>query len=394
MTACYIGYITQAIINNFAPLLFLTFESTYNIPLSKITLLVTINFLFQLVVDFVAAKFVDKIGYRPCIVAAHFFCAFGLAGLSVLPELLPDPYIGICLSILIYALGGGLIEVLVSPIVESCPTEHKAASMGFLHSFYCWGHMFVIIASTVFFVTAGIENWKILSLIWALVPLFNAFYFMKTPINQLPSEEEGGSSLKKLFSSGIFWLLLALMFLSGSSEQSMSQWASAFAESALLSSPLAEYAKTLGDLAGPCMFALMMGISRVIYSKMTQKTDLSRMIMASSVLCIICYLITALAPNPFVSLIGCGLCGFSVGIMWPGVFSLATVKCPGASTAMFAFLSLAGDLGCAAGPSAVGFISDITSSPLKTGFLAATAFPVLLFVGVLLCNRLTKKRDK
>lgn len=392
MVASYIGYITQAIINNFAPLLFLTFESSYDIPLSKITVLVTVNFSIQLFIDLLSAKFVDKIGYRTCIVAAHLFCFLGLFGLGMLPDILPNPYVGLVISICIYAIGGGLIEVLISPIVESCPTERKAASMGLLHSFYCWGHMFVIMLSTLFFSLIGISSWKYLALFWSLIPLFNLFYFILVPINQLPSEKEGGGTLKNLFSSKVFLIFFCLMFLSGASEQSMSQWASAFAESALISSPFAEYAKVLGDLMGPCLFALMMGISRVIFSKLSDRIDLRKMMISSGIICILCYLVAAISSNPIVSLIGCGMCGFSVGIMWPGVFSYSTVKCTGVGTAMFALLSLAGDLGCAAGPSVVGFVADASSSSLKNGMLAAIVFPVLLTAGLIICGKVSDKK--
>lgn len=392
MVASYIGYITQAIINNFAPLLFLTFESSYDIPLSKITVLVTVNFSIQLFIDLLSAKFVDKIGYRTCIVAAHLFCFLGLFGLGMLPDILPNPYVGLVISICIYAIGGGLIEVLISPIVESCPTERKAASMGLLHSFYCWGHMFVIMLSTLFFSLIGISSWKYLALFWSLIPLFNLFYFILVPINQLPSEKEGGGTLKNLFSSKVFLIFFCLMFLSGASEQSMSQWASAFAESALISSPFAEYAKVLGDLMGPCLFALMMGISRVIFSKLSDRIDLRKMMISSGIICILCYLVAAISSNPIVSLIGCGMCGFSVGIMWPGVFSYSTVKCTGVGTAMFALLSLAGDLGCAAGPSVVGFVANASSSSLKNGMLAAIVFPVLLTAGLIICGKVSDKK--
>lgn len=391
--ACYIGYITQAIINNFAPLLFLTFESSYGIPLSKITILIAANFAVQLLVDLIAARFVDKIGYRPCVVAAHLLCAVGLAGLGILPGLLPDPFIGITVAILIYALGGGLIEVLISPMIEACPSDGKVASMGLLHSFYCWGQAAVILLSTLFFATVGISHWNWLAILWAIVPLFNAFYFLRVPINQLPSESEGGSTLGKLFTSGLFWLFFILMFLAGASEQNISQWASAFAESVLLSSEYSAYAKTLGDLMGPCLFALMTGVSRLLYAKMSKKLDLRKMMLCSGILCVLCYLIAALAPSPMLSLVGCGLCGFTVGIMWPGVLSLTSMTCPGASTATFAMLALAGDLGCSLGPSAVGFISDLVGGgDLKVGLTAAVIFPVLLVAALIVCGFVTGRK--
>ncbi len=384
LVASFVGYITQAIINNFVPLLFLTFQSTYDIPLSKITLLVTINFGVQLLVDLLAAHYVDKIGYRKAIIAAHIFAAAGLAGLGFLPELFSDPYIGILLAICLYAVGGGIIEVLISPIVEACPTSKKSAVMSLLHSFYCWGHMLVIIVSTLFFVSFGINNWRILAYVWAIIPLLNALYFTQVPINTL--HEEGESfSIKKLFSMKLFWIFIVLMVCAGASEQAMSQWASVFAEAGL------QVSKTVGDLAGPCFFAATMGIARVFYSKFSEKIELQKFMMGSSVLCIISYLIAVFSPYPVLGLIGCGLCGLSVGILWPGTFSLASEKCPRGGTAMFAFFALAGDLGCSAGPTVVGMVSSALDGSIKAGLLTAIIFPIVLIIGLLACQRATKR---
>lgn len=384
IAASYIGYVTQAIVNNFVPLLFLTLQHTYQISLSKITLLVTINFGVQLIVDFLSAQFIDKIGYKVSVVAAHLFAAIGLAGLGVFPELFSDPYIGLILAIFLYAIGGGLIEVLISPIVEACPTDKKSAAMSLLHSFYCWGHMFVVIGSTLFFTLFGIENWRVLALFWAIIPFLNAIYFSRVPIATLNDAGES-MSIKQLFSMKLFWIFAVLMICAGASEQAMSQWTSAFAETSL------KLSKTTGDLIGPCLFAALMGVSRVFYSKFSEKVNLQKFMLGSSVLCILSYLFAAISPYPILALIGCGLCGLSVGVLWPGTFSLAAEKCPRGGTAMFAFFALAGDLGCSAGPTVVGMVSNITNGSIKAGLLVAIIFPVLLIIGLILCKRITEK---
>lgn len=377
--ASYIGYITQAIVNNFVPLLFLTFQKEYHIGLGEIGLLVTINFCVQLTVDFLAAKFIDRIGYRTAIVAAHVFATLGLIGLAILPELLP-PYLGIVLAIVCYAIGGGIIEVLVSPIVEACPTKNKEAVMSLLHSFYCWGHVFVVLASTVFFALVGIEHWKILSVIWAVIPLGNAFYYSRVPITT-PVERGEGMNVRELLKNKMFWVLFLLMVCSGASEQGMSQWASAFAESGL------KVSKTVGDLAGPCLFATLMGTSRALYAKFADKISLRVAMVGSGILCVSCYLLATFAPHPALGLIGCAVCGFSVGIMWPGTFSLASASLPAGGTAMFAFLALAGDLGCSSGPTIVGAVSDALGGNLKMGIISAIAFPIVLVVTIFLMGK-------
>lgn len=380
INASYVGYITQAIVNNFAPLLFLTFHRNYGIPLGQIGLLISLNFGTQLLVDFFSAKYVDRIGYRLSIVAAHIFAGAGLIGLGVLPELLPGPYLGICLSVMLYAVGGGLIEVLISPIVEACPTEGKAAAMSLLHSFYCWGSVLVVLASTILFSVLGMDSWRMISCLWAVIPLLNAFYFCKVPI--APLVEEGESmTIRELLRSKLFWIFALLMVCSGAPELSMSQWASTFAESAL------HVSKAVGDLAGPCFFAVLMGTARVFHAKYAEKLELSRYLGLCAVICVGSYLIAALSPVSALSLLGCGICGFSVGAMWPGTFSLAAEKCPRGGTAMFALFALAGDTGCSLGPAVVGFVSSAFQDNLKTGLLAAILFPVLLLVGLALCRR-------
>ena len=380
LIACYLGFITQAIAANFAPLLFLTFHRTYQISLGRIAFISTAFFFTQLLVDLFCAKYVDRIGYRRSVIASEVFSASGLIGLAFLPSLLPDPYVGILISVIIYAMGSGLIEVLVSPIVEACPFDNKESVMSLLHSFYCWGSVGVILLSTIFFAIFGIENWRILSCIWALIPLFNTFNFISCPIDSLTEEGEG-FSIRQLFHIPIFWIALILMVCAGASEISMAQWASAYVESAL------GISKNIGDIIGPCLFAIMMGISRFFYGKYGEKLDLMKFMIASGILCLICYLLAALAPLPFLNLVGCSLCGFSVGIMWPGTISIASKKIPLGGTAMFALLAMAGDLGGAVGPGIVGLVTQAANDNLKIGVLAGCVFPAVLVLSVLLLRR-------
>lgn len=373
--ASYIGYITQAIVNNFAPLLFLTFALDYNLSLDKITLITTINFAVQLLVDLVATKVVDRIGYRKCVVTAHICAVIGLIGMAVFPTLLGNAYAGILTAVVFYAIGGGIIEVLISPIVEACPTKKKEAAMSLLHSFYCWGHVGVVILSTLFFGVFGIANWEIMACIWAIVPLFNVFYFCFVPIYHI-SEGHEKMSLRNLLCQKVFWLLMIVMVCAGASEQAMSQWASAFAESAL------QVSKTVGDLAGPCTFAVFMGMSRALYGKYSDRIPLKKMMIGSAVLCIVCYLVAVLAPNPVLGLLGCAVCGFSVGIFWPGTFSIAAWNLPGGGTAMYALMALAGDVGCSSGPTVVGMVANAKGGDLKIGILFAILFPVLILIGI------------
>ena len=380
MISCFVGYIVQAIVNNFVPLLFITFQNTYDIPLSQITLLVTINFGVQLMVDFAATKFVDKIGYRASILIAHVTSASGLILLTVLPEIMP-PFAGILMAVIVYAIGGGIIEVLISPIMESCPTDNKEQAMSLLHSFYCWGHVGVVLLSTLFFQIAGIENWKVMAIVWAIIPIMNTFVFAKTPIAPLVPEDEQGMSMRELFACKTFWVLLVMMICSGASEQAVSQWASAFAEIGL------GISKAAGDLAGPMMFAILMGGARAFYGKYGDKINLDRFMVFSGALCIGAYLLISLTPSPIISLIGCAICGMSVGIMWPGTFSKAAVSLRNGGTAMFALLALGGDLGCSGGPTLVGMVSNAVDGNLKIGILAAVVFPAVMVLCLLVWMR-------
>lgn len=381
ISACFIGYIIQAIVNNFVPLLFVTFQKSYSIELSKITVLITINFVIQLCIDLASAYFIDKIGYRASALIAHGCSAAGLILLTILPELLPSAYAGIVISVIIYAIGGGLLEVLLSPIIEACPTENKEKAMSLLHSFYCWGHMGVVLLSTAFFAIFGIENWKALALIWAAVPVLNGIFFTRVPIYPLVDEGEKGLTLKQLAAGKTFWIMMLMMVCAGASEQSVSQWVSAFAEEGL------GVSKTIGDLAGPTAFAALMGTSRLIYGKLGHRIDINKFMGFSCVLCIAAYLCISIVQNPAIELIGCAVCGFSVGILWPATFSKASASIKGGGTLLFAMLALAGDLGCSAGPTLAGFVSGKFGNNLRAGILAAIVFPALLLLGLLLSRK-------
>ena len=384
MRACFTGYIVQAIVNNFVPLLFLTFQRTYHIPLQQITLLVTFNFGIQLLTDLLSVAFVDRMGYRASMVLAHILSALGLICLTLLPEWMGHPFAGILISVIVYAVGGGLLEVLVSPVVEACPSTHKEKAMSMLHSFYCWGHVGVVLFSSIFFKLAGIENWKLLAVLWAVIPILNALVFTRVPIAPVLPEGEEGMTIGTLFQNRTFWLLFVMMICAGASEQSVSQWASLFAEKGL------GISKTAGDLAGPMAFAVLMGASRAFYGNYGEKINLDRFMAVSSVLCILSYLCLVFMPVPVLSLAGCALCGLSVGIMWPGTFSRASKALPAGGTALFALLALGGDIGCSGGPSLVGMVSGMCKGNLKIGILAALIFPVLLLTGA----KFETKKDK
>ncbi len=383
--SCFVGYIVQAVVNNFIPLLFINFNTKLGISLPLVTILVTINFAVQLLTDLVAAKYIDRIGYRKGMVLAHFISAAGLIGLAIFPFVFENAYIGILISVIMYAVGGGLLEVLVSPVVEACPTEHKEKTMSLLHSFYCWGHVGVVLTSTLFFAIFGIDNWRIMALIWAVIPVVNGVLFMKVPIAPLISEGEESMGIRGLLKNKMFWILFLLMIAAGASEQAVSQWASAYAEKGL------RVSKTIGDLAGPMLFAIMMGLARFLYGKYGDKIDLIKFIMFSGILGITAYLITALAGVPVINLAGCAITGFSVGILWPGTFSLAAASLKKGGTAMFALLALAGDIGCMSGPTYVGLVADRFDGNISYGILFAIIFPILFLTGILCYKREIKK---
>jgi len=379
--ACFVGYIVQAIVNNFVPLLFLTFHSTYGIPMTQITLLITYNFGLQLLVDLLSVTFVDRIGYRASMILAHVCASAGFLLLTVLQDACDNAFAGLMIAVTIYAVGGGLLEVLVSPVVEACPTENKEKAMSLLHSFYCWGHVAVVLVSTLFFRVFGIENWKIMACTWSIVPFVNMLAFTRVPIASLMEEGEKGLTMGELFRNKIFWVLMLMMVCAGASEQAVSQWASTFAELGL------GVSKTVGDLAGPMLFAVLMGSARAFYGKYGDRIDLDQFMIGSSVLCVIAYLCISIVPNPIVGFVGCALSGLSVGIMWPGSFSKASAALPKGGTAMFAMLALAGDLGCSSGPALAGTVSSNFNNNLHTGILAEIIFPALLLAGLIFLHK-------
>lgn len=393
LRACYTGFITQAIVNNLAPLLFIVFQDKYNISFEMVGRLILINFGTQIVADYVAARYADRIGYRRAAVLAHLFCATGLIGLGVLPAIMPNPYTGLMIAAVIYAAGGGFIEVLISPIVESLPGDAKASAMSLVHSFYCWGQMAVVLFTTLLLKALGEDIWFLLPVMWSIIPIYNLFQFLRVPLMPTVSEEEK-TPVRELFKTKTFLLALILMMCAGSSELTMSQWSSLFAEKGL------QVPKMLGDLLGPFLFALFMGMGRTMYANLGHKINLRSALVVSGALCVLCYAVTIFVQIPIISLLGCAVCGLSVSLMWPGTLSLTAGAWPKGGTAMFGLLAIFGDLGAAIGPWIAGLISDLTlQAPdlvdigqsyglnpdqlgMKAGLLSAMIFPIMLIVGL------------
>lgn len=387
LSACFSGYITQALVVNFFPLLFLTFGTSYGVSLEKISILITVNFVLQMLTDLASTTLIDKIGYRAGMLIANISVILGMFALCFLPEMI-DPYLALVISMTLCAVGSGLEEVLISPIVEACPTKNKSAIMSLTHSFYSWGTVLVIVLSTLYFSVIGLNKWRYLALIWAIVPFINAILFSLVPIyNEKMQEKEQVGGAKTVLGKRIFWLFALLMTCAGASELAMGQWASAFAESAL------GVDKSVGDILGPCFFAVMMGISRTLYAFLSEKIKLKSFMLFSAGLCVLSYLIAVLSPFPILSLVGCGLCGFSVGIMWPGTISIASKKIPRGGTALFALLAVFGDVGATIGPATVGFVSGAFNDNLKKGLFAIIIFPIILIIGVLLSFRKGAKKS-
>ncbi len=378
---CRMTYLVQGVLNNFLPLLFLHFIGEFGFSFNRISFLIVINFGIQMVVDYLSAKWVDYFGYRKCIILSQLLSFAGLVGLAFLPGLVSGPYIGILISVFLYAVGSGLIETVASPIVQACPIDNKDGEMTLLHSNYCWGHVLAVMGSSLFFAVFGIENWRILACLWSVIPFVVMFFFFKAPMLSLAEGEKtvGG---RKLITIPVFWMLIVLMFCSGASEQGISQWVSTFAEAGL------GIDKTTGDILGTCLFAVLMGSSRLLYGKFSRKLNLRKFMLLSGSLCFVCYVCAAISPSPAVSLIACILCGTTVGIMWPGIYSISTDVIRHGGTGLFAYLALAGDLGCAGGPGMIGFVADAFSGNLKAGILSAAAFPVVFVVILLILNKI------
>lgn len=384
LIACYFGYISQAIINNLLPLLFVTLQTQFCLSVAQIGFMVTFNFFMQLVVDLIAAKYADRIGYRACMVIAHASCALGLAGLAVFPFVLPNPYAGLLLSISIYAIGGGLTEVLVSPIVQALPLKRKESVISILHSFYCWGHAAVVLLTTLFFSLFGTAHWRLVCVLWAVVPAANIIMCSICPMCKLVEEEEQ-LPFMTLFKSKLFWIFVVMMLCAGAAEHSMVQWSSFFAEKGL------QVDKAIGDLLGPCTFAILMGITRAVYGAFGDRFPLQKVLITTSIVCICSYMVAVFSPIPIISLIGCGFCGISVGLMWPGTFNLSAKYCAKGGTAMFALLALAGDMGCSIGPSIVSSVATAFGGELKFGLFAASVFPLILALGVFMLRKAQRK---
>lgn len=401
--ACYRGYITQGIVNNLSPLFFVLFQNKFGISYSLISALILCNFVTQVITDMLSVKYVDRIGYRKSAVIAHALAFLGLVMQGTLPNVLPAPYVGLVLATIVNGVGGGLIEVIISPIVDSCPGDAKASAMSLLHSFYCWGQVGVVLITTLLLRLIGEDLWFILPILWSLLPLYNLFRFLKVPLTPTVPEEEK-TPLKTLFTSKIFLMALLLMLCAGASELAMSQWSSLFAERAL------GVTKVIGDLLGPCLFAVFMGIGRTIYGVWGEKIHLTGAMVFCAALCILCYLGTALFENPWLSLLSCALCGFSVSLMWPGTFSLTSAAYPKGGTAMFGILAVLGDVGCSVGPALMGAVSGAVSGNaniaasfpnltadqlgLKSGMLFSAVFPAFILIGVLLLTRFHKAANK
>lgn len=393
--ACYRGYMTQAIINNLAPLLFIIFQTNFSISYEKLGQLVLFNFATQLLTDLWATKYADHFGYRKCMVAAHALSTLGLLSLGILPFLMPSTFFALAFSVSLYAIGGGLLEVIVSPIIEALPNDNKEASMSLLHSFYCWGQMAVVLLSTFLLWIVGRDLWFLLPILWSLFPLYNLFKFLHVPL--LPLVKEGqGMKLKELFSFPSFYLVLLLMLCAGISELTMSQWSSLFAEKGL------QIPKLFGDLLGPGLFALFMAIGRTIYGYLGDCLPIKASMFVCGLLCILTYLVTVFSPLPILALLSCSFCGFTVSLMWPGTFSLASAAFPRGGTMMFGLLAVCGDLGGSFGPWLAGKISDTVQTTgrsldfwagssldleqigLRSGLLAAALFPMLMVICLLL----------
>lgn len=371
VSACFIAYMVQAIVCNFAPLLFVGWGREFGISIGQMTTIVTVTFLTQIIVDLASAKFAEQIGYKVCLVISHACSGLGFLLLGILPYVMKNQYAGILISIILYSVGSGLLEVLISPVVESCPTDNKAGAMSLLHSFYCWGTVFVIAVTTLYFACFGREAWRWLSFIWAVFSILNGIFFCIVPIIE-PKEAENKPKEKSIFKVKFFYVAVALMVCAGSAELAMSQWASAFAETAL------NVSKSVGDLAGPMAFAILMGLGRVLFSKLSSRVSIEKYLIFSSALCIFSYSLTCLAKNPVLSLVGCAICGFSVSAMWPATISLTTKRTASTSTVMFALLAVSGDIGCTTGPTLIGWITDAMGNDLKKGLMFSIIFPVII----------------
>lgn len=372
--ASYAGFFVQAIVNNFLPILFIAIQDVYGIGYEKLGRLIMINFLTQLVTDMLTPKIVSVLGYRKTAVMCQGFAALGLSMLSFMPRLLPDAYAGIIVSVMVYAFASGLMEVILSPMIEMLPTESKSGNMSILHSFYCWGQAVTALVTTLLLNSFGYVNWMYIPLIWAAVPLINMFSFFKVPIIE-PEPERKSDRLKDLLKSRLFRCFMLMMFCAGASEIAMAEWASMFAQQAL------GVTKVVGDLAGPCAFAVFMGLGRVLYARFSQTVSFRKAVIAMSLLCVICYLTAAFVRIPVLALLSCAVCGFTVSILWPGTYSAGAREFPRGDAVMFSVFAMCGDLGCCIGPWILGIVADAVN--LNLGFAVSAVFPAVMLVTAL-----------
>ena len=386
LISCYGCFIIQSSVNNLSPLLFVTYSKEFSVSLDQITLLISYNFIVQMIVDMIGVRYANRIGHRRGMMIAHISSFLGLTGLALFTSVMP-PFIGLLLATTLCALGSGFIEVLASPVVEALPLGEKSSAMSLLHSFYCWGHIAIVLLSTLFFTLVGVENWRILVVLWALMPAVNGILFTFVPLVPLKGDSETKGSFLSLFKLNGFPMFLILMICTGAMELGLSQWASLFAETGL------GVSKTLGDLLGPCLFGLMMALSRTFYGIYGAKLNLIRFMSVCSVGIFASYLLCVFAPIPVFSLIGCGFAGLFVGIFWPGSLSVASRNIPLGGTTMFATLALAGDVGCALGPGLIGFVAERTDMGLKAGILCAVIFPIAAFILLRIIKNGVKTHD-
>lgn len=403
LVACYTGYIVQAIVNTLSPLLFIIFNEQLGLSLTEISILITVNFIIQISMDVASTFFINVLGYRKSVIIAEFLATVGLLSMAMFTVCIPNKFVALLASTALMSMGGGIIEVVVSPIVEAIPGDEKASAMSILHSFYCWGQLAVVLLTTLFLAIFGMGAWIALPILYAIVPAIGALMFTIVPVNQLEAGEKA-SSIKKLIRQKGFWLMVIIMVCAGASEVSMAQWGSLFAEVTL------GIPKSLGDLLGPSVFAICMGLGRIIFGRVADKIRIERWICASFALCILAYLVTTLFDMPIIASVGFALCGISVAILWPGTYSLGAREISYGGTLIFALFALSGDIGCALGPDLVGIVSDAVSADgngflsalisgsgisagLRTGLLLASVFPAVGFIASLILSiRLSKNK--
>lgn len=375
---CYIGYVVQAVINNFLPILFIVFQDIYGLGYEKLARLIAVNFITQIITDFLTPKIVNKIGYRKAIILCQAAATTGLLMLGILPRFVSNVYPVIIFSIIVYAFGSGLIEVLFSPVIEHLPIDNKSGNMSLLHSFYCWGQAFTIIVTTALVSFFGYKGWANIPLVWAVLPFIDMLLFIKAPIVE-PKEDEKEQGFKELFKNRKFKLYMLMMLCAGASEIAMAEWASMFAQQSL------GVSKVIGDLTGPCLFAIFMGLGRIWYAAVSNKISFTKAIIVLNSICAVCYLGVAFCKISVLALVFCAVCGFTVSISWPGIYSLGAETFPKGNAVMYSTFALCGDMGCCLGPWVLGFVAEFFG--LNAGFAVATVFPITMVATALLVNK-------